>query len=518
MTTGKQKAARVGPDYLQRASRLKWWLTGILGGATVLILVDLAYTGGWRTAASPGPLNTVHATWENDCAACHSAFVPSGGDNIVGRLTHTQQASDALCKRCHAGPSHHAGHEIAAEVGGCGTCHHEHRGRNASLVDLSDNVCTTCHANLSAHVVGGKTPYEPTITRFPVNHPEFRLVADERKRPSDGPPVDKGQLSFNHQVHMTAGLKHGTGDVREWKLRDILNEKERERYRVQQPEGKRDNCDSVQLSCASCHGLDGGSFPSPGMPANGAAPPRAAGDYMLPVSYERHCQACHPLTLGAVLPNVELPHRLQPADVHRLLWGACAEQAVRNPARRERLDALPPLPGRGLTEEEEKARAEIDNRVSNAERFLYQEDAKKLSRFVFEGKTACGLCHSFEPPAERGERPQIRPVAVPDLWFEHARFDHRSHRAVECLECHADAVTSKTNTDLLLPGVAVCQKCHAPRGEDKGQKVGGARWGCTTCHAYHNGDAPRQGLAGDPRAATRRRSSNEFLSGRFGDP
>jgi hypothetical protein len=40
---------------------------------------------------------------------------------------------------------------------------------------------------------------------------------------------------------------------------------------------------------------------------------------------------------------------------------------------------------------------------------------------------------------------------VPDLWLEHARFDHAAHRALECLACHQAARGSTTNRDLLNP-------------------------------------------------------------------
>ncbi len=201
MTTGKQKAARVDPNYLDRASRLKWWLTAILSVATALTIVALVLGRAWRVAASPGPLHTVHASWDNDCAVCHVAFIPTGGDNAGGVIAtgrHASRASDARCQSCHTGPPHHPGREIAGEVGSCGTCHHEHRGRHVSLVDLSDNACTSCHANPTAHVVGGQTPYDAKITSFPHDHPEFRLVAAEQRRPPNGTPVDPGQLKFNH--------------------------------------------------------------------------------------------------------------------------------------------------------------------------------------------------------------------------------------------------------------------------------------------------------------------------------
>jgi hypothetical protein len=485
MTTGKQKAARVPVDYLARAARLKWWLTGGLAAVTALALAGLALSGRWKAAASPGPLHAVHAAWENDCAACHAPLSPAGGDNPLGGAG---RPSDALCKGCHAGPPHHPGREIAEEVGSCGSCHHEHRGRNASLTDLRDDACTACHARLPAHVAGGTTRFAEKITAFHVDHPGIRPVADP------------GHLKFNHKVHLAEGLKHAATDARAWTLNDVSDE-ERERYRRQQREDRRDGSAPVQLTCASCHETDGGTTPT-------------AGAYLPPVSYARHCQGCHPLTLGAALPKVKVPHGLQTEDVRNVLWGAFVEQASRDHGRRDP-PPLSPLPGRSLDPEEEKARAEIEGRVSDAERFLRRQDADKLARLVFEGKTACGLCHEYRQPKEDTGLPQVVPVKVPEVWLKHARFDHRSHRAVDCQECHARAADSTTNADVLLPDVEVCRRCHAPRATSGGQPVGGVRHECTTCHDYHDGDGAVRGRAGAARGVLRPGSIDELLSGRM---
>ena len=47
-------------------------------------------------------------------------------------------------------------------------------------------------------------------------------------------------------------------------------------------------------------------------------------------------------------------------------------------------------------------------------------------------------------------------------WFPFARFRHDSHRAVACLECHHGADASTAASDLLLPTIEDCRKCHAP--------------------------------------------------------
>ncbi|HEX5272837.1 MAG TPA: hypothetical protein VFW33_20205 [Gemmataceae bacterium] len=504
MTTGKQKAARVPVDYIRRAGRWKWPLTVAFLAVTAVALAALAVSGRWKAAASPGPLNRVHAAWENDCATCHKPLSPAGGDNALARTVGGKRPDDSLCQSCHSGAPHHPGREIAEQVGSCGSCHHEHRGRDASLTDLRDSACTACHAKLADHVVGGTTNVAGSIHRFDLDHPEFSLIKAERERlASGGPAVDPGKLKFNHQVHMALGLKHAPGDAKSWTLGDIPAD-QRERYARQQPENRRDGSDAVQLSCASCHETEGGATPT-------------AGAYLPPVSYERHCQACHPLTIGGALPGVKLPHPLKAADVQRALWGAFVERAAHDQKKSNAAPAAP-LPGHSLDPAEEKARAEVEARVREADQFLRREDADNLARQVFEGKNACGLCHQYRP-AEGGKGlPEVLPVQVPEVWFKHAGFDHRSHRAVDCVQCHDKAVTSTTNADLLLPGVENCKQCHAERAMKGNQLVGGVRQECTTCHGYHADNGTAKGLADPARGSRRRGTIEELLSGRLGAP
>jgi hypothetical protein len=61
-----------------------------------------------------------------------------------------------------------------------------------------------------------------------------------------------------------------------------------------------------------------------------------------------------------------------------------------------------------------------------------------------------------------------------------AKFDHKSHVAVDCGECHA-AKESKEASDVLLPGIGKCLSCHG--GEQASAKVPST---CITCHDFHN--------------------------------
>jgi transcription elongation factor Elf1 len=64
-------------------------------------------------------------------------------------------------------------------------------------------------------------------------------------------------------------------------------------------------------------------------------------------------------------------------------------------------------------------------------------------------------------------------------WLPHARFDHDAHTGFSCESCHQNAVTSTESSDILIPGIATCQKCHA-QGSDRAESR------CFECHTYHD--------------------------------
>lgn len=312
---------------------------------------------------TPGPLAGVHATWDSRCASCHTTAEPLSGQNWAGKLWHLTHVADAQCQSCHAGPAHHA-NEKPAEVAGCTTCHREHRGRLADLRRVANEQCTRCHGDLPHHVKDGATTKFLNVTSFiGERHPEFRVLREQDK--------DPGRVAFNHQLHLAVGLRDHANTNVPFTLARIPPTL-RERYRLP---GQGDN-DAVKLDCASCHRADGDSPDRV----------RAAGDYMLPINYERHCQACHPLnfateaqTSGSDQPKV--PHRLQPDEVRAWLRGYFTERLVK--------DSLPfleqparPLPGKD-PEREARAKKMGD---------ILQAQINAAGRILF-GPSTCGKCH-----------------------------------------------------------------------------------------------------------------------------
>jgi hypothetical protein len=61
----------------------------------------------------------------------------------------------------------------------------------------------------------------------------------------------------------------------------------------------------------------------------------------------------------------------------------------------------------------------------------------------------------------------------------HARFDHDAHTGFSCTGCHLNALKSTESSEALIPGIAVCQTCHA-------QGPGYASAECSECHTYHD--------------------------------
>jgi predicted CXXCH cytochrome family protein len=105
----------------------------------------------------------------------------------------------------------------------------------------------------------------------------------------------------------------------------------------------------------------------------------------------------------------------------------------------------------------------VTERVAEYEQLLY-------------GKT-CRQCHQIEfAPAVA--LPVVAKSNITPRWMPHANFNHDRHQMVACTECHA-ALTSRETSDILMPGIAICEKCH-----HSGKDAAEAR--CFECHTYHD--------------------------------
>jgi hypothetical protein len=523
-STGKQKAARISLDYYKKPDALRrWtrWLTVVAVVAAVGWWLGMSLLRGdhGRLLYSRGPVASVHAAWDAECWACHESFRPMNESASFGKLLGLNpHASDQLCTNCHAGPPH-SERQIASEVQSCGSCHRDHRGRDASLVHLADSDCTRCHADLKAHVAKPPAEYE-NVTRFAAGkHPAFRSIK-----------ADPGRLSFNHKMHLMAGMDDPTHPVKReatfpFTLAQIPEE-ERERYRLPGQNKANDATNKVQLNCQSCHQLDSGDYNMQAgqlsdLPGGAVLPPRSAGTYMLPIVYENECKACHPLTIEKGTKETKpltVPHRLQPDQVHTFLQDAFLNRYLAKD--RDKLLAQPFVPPSRVRPGKEPSKLPDEQLKVRDEMAQW---VKRREEFLFVGKTTCGECHQYNVKNDTPMLEQIKLDAVPEfkieapqipnVWLKHGRFNHASHRAVDCRGCHAGADTSTVSGDVLIPTMDNCLQCHAPASTATGKAQGGVRFDCTECHNYHHGGAVLQGLGAAARKPKRELSIQEFLSG-----
>jgi predicted CXXCH cytochrome family protein len=495
--TGKQRAARIPLDYYKDADLLESWKLRLAGIALLISLgwagIHFALGGQRHFQASRGPLAGVHQVWDAQCNACHMDFTPISSNSWAPFFLHSPTDSSAQCQNCHAGTAHHDSQKPDLT---CGTCHREHRGPDASLLNLADQDCTRCHKDLGNHMDvskawhtnAGAKEFDKKVSSFVSKHPEFRSL-----------DADPGKLKFSHKRHLTPGMAFEKGD--EVMTLGRIPEAFRERYRSQQE--KKEKTDPVVLQCASCHQLDTGDFKVDAKQAQGfpftVQGQRKAGAYMVPIIYENQCQACHPLEHMVDTKTWTVPHRLVPAEIHRLLdhfFTAQLARGIRGFLKQKGTRPLPfqltPLDQRKLEEQEAIAQCDlyVEKEIDNK--------ARAVERDLFLGKQSCALCHYFEgpqgkTPADFIGRPNfsVVPTNVPQVWFKHAKFNHTSHRAMSCESCHAGVVNSMKETDVLIPKREKCLECHAPTTNFG---TPGARFSCTECHLYHNGDNNLQGV------------------------
>jgi hypothetical protein len=536
--------------YFHRADHLRKWKSGValaaLGLTVGWLAVELSMPSQAAPAHSRGELANPHAAFDANCRACHAPHSPgeflSNPLSVFNTHDRWQSSSSLTCTKCHAGPAHHAKVKDRQYNNDCANCHHDHNGRDHSLVRISDNHCTHCHQNLPAHV-DGSADFAPTITGFTRDHPEFKPLIQGLDR----------RLKFSHALHMTAGLVYTADDKHPWSPEGLgkqLNTNVAARFAA-------DEENRIQLKCGDCHLLDAGRTASPnenrdkfnllvgairGAPRQSILPARSEGAYYLPVNFDVHCKICHPIRTplveksgGGRISSFFVTHRRQPAALKTLLRG---EYAARLAARDNPVLSTPPGAGGRFDPKDQPRIARFDQEINDltgsALGVLLQNLVPKST--VSPGKAdgaaatggfACGKCHYATPESirEPPERKTVLPLVDRAVWFQHAKFNHVSHRGLDCAACHpgtADKLPPDGNVNesepVLIASKKTCQACHSPAGtpvETPGWQViaGGIRHSCTDCHRYHNGDHPLQGLGSARRDPERPWSLGEFLDG-----
>jgi hypothetical protein len=397
-------------------------LSVAVGGIVALVWFVVPLVSGSLVAWSSGPIANGHKVIETDCLRCHaSPFQP---------------VQDKECLACHAVTEHST--RLADMVRAhpalnmrCAECHMDHNGEHG-LIHNDARECIGCHASMGSLLKGPALESVASLN----NHPQFRASI----------PVDNGKTAFKIRVDDSLNAR----DPSTLKLNHALHLKP----------GLRGKDGVVNLACSSCHQL---------------APDRLT---LKPVQFEEHCQSCHAMEFDERLPGIEVPHQNSEvvysfllAEYTKLLLG---KGEAEKPTAPQRI-----LPGRG----DDSGK----NAVPPGLRPVYER--ARAAEAQLHTKTACAVCHEVtkRPMGMRSISDSEYEVSSTNdnhRWFPAARFSHGAHDAVTCDSCHEKARTSEKTSDLLLPGVAGCQECHA-----QGHARGHVESGCQTCHVYHESRA-----------------------------
>jgi len=544
--TSKERRSRIDLSYHKRGDTLARWRGRLTVLAVILasVWVVLAPSGGegkglryrlfqHSSLASKGPLARVHSLWETRCEACHRPFESINPTRWSPSLAGRARAGEEACRTCHAGPEHHV-RQKKSEVVSCAECHRDHRGREASLLEVADAHCTSCHANLADHYEAseGALRTQAVATRFEFgSHPAFTLPDGFEKGLT-------GRIRFSHKRHLTTGLTLERGSV-PFTFADLAPG-DRARYGFRAGQEKA----AVQLDCGSCHRLDDhtagaaalaadrsgasglarGELPAQTVVSTGVAgaaivPPRLPGAIMLAVSYEESCRACHPLPFDPQAPDRQVRHGEPPPRVIEQIREFYAAQAVQaDPRLLRRPVPAERLPGNSSHSSEQVQQA-VDRKTLAAVRRFFAAGVAADTRQAQNtpgDRGGCVLCHelkSSEPIVnlEAAARIELQPVVIRTLWYESAQFNHTAHRAISCLSCHQGIDQAVDQAQAHLPDMANCLTCHAASGNPT--TGGGAGSSCVLCHRYHNGEDPAAGLGAIARKGTIERTIDQFVNG-----
>jgi hypothetical protein len=220
-----------------------------------------------------------------------------------------------------------------------------------------------------------------------------------------------------------------------------------------------DGPEKVSLQCAECH------------------QPDSARQYMLPIKYDQHCARCHASALTfdtKRFPQQPVPHGQQLDVVRGTLRERYADYVTKH--REEVLGVAPPEKGRRRMPWQSLP-VELDEQEFQ----WVNEQVGAANDVILNRNTGCAYCHDVDK-SESGEPSRVVPANIPDRWFSHSVFQHDSHRMLNCESCHEGVKESKLTSDVLLPGVDSCKKCHGPDSLASGS----ARDDCVECHLYHD--------------------------------
>jgi len=212
----------------------------------------------------------------------------------------------------------------------------------------------------------------------------------------------------------------------------------------------------MKLECKSCHAPD------------------ASRRRFEPVSMAKHCQECHTLQFEPAVTTRQVPHG-SPAEAVTVIEEFYAGIALKGVP--DSFQKAFGVPGEGLLRRVgEPSAAERQGALAIANR-----KAKQVSAELFEVRV-CKTCHAI---ARRKEGWEVAPIRQNVAWMPGARFDHAAHRQTPCLDCH-DVRESKKSSDVAMPAIAQCRKCHGGSKPVEGKVTSN----CLLCHGFHDARHP----------------------------
>ncbi len=234
---------------------------------------------------------------------------------------------------------------------------------------------------------------------------------------------------------------------------------------------------------------------------------------MAPTAYAESCHDCHTLKFDKHITE-EAPHA-SPDEVRKFIREKIQAYAAQNPQvvaaeiRNWTDEPMAKVPQYRPMPPPRDAQEWIAVRSRQAERRLWYQ--------------SCNLCHTMKIPDDSPTAvaaslrsvqydtltvhtmtvatlpqdsltlPTVAPTKQKTRWFTDAIFSHQAHIAVSCESCHARTRISNQGSDILLPGIASCQKCHDGKSSPQGPALasGHAESGCFLCHQYHDWKHPQ---------------------------
>jgi len=392
---------------------------------------------------SSGPISPAHSVFGNNCEACHVS-----SKSLLGHVSFERHVTDRACQDCHNSPVHQASETFTPK---CADCHTEHVGHDG-LMGISDKQCVQCHSDL--HVKNGTPRFEPVVKTFLHDHPEFKPL---RK------PHDPGTIALNHEAHLRTGIRGPKGEV-QMQCQDC------HRPAAEATQSWAYSLSSVGGLASAGEQLNAQLIPTSLDPL----PPSTGRAHMTPIKYDLQCAACHQLQFDERIAEL-VPHG-KPEIIHDFVTQKYRQYLNLHPnAWRETPRAVRRIPGLEPPPPAHSPEEWVSLQTAQAEMLLWRKN--------------CKLCHTIDSVAGKL---QIRAASITVRWLPNSTFNHYAHQAVSCDSCHSQSRTSKATSDVLIPSIEICRKCH----NAEPSVVGAAGDNCSLCHQYHDWNRQQPGLKG----------------------